>query len=126
MSNSIGGIGVISWFDLTVANAGEVRDFYEKVVGWSSSPVEMDGYSDFNMHSADGETVAGVCHARGENAKIPAQWIMYINVADLDASIAACEQLGGQVVCPPRPTGSGRYAIVRDPAGACVALYQSS
>ncbi len=124
MSESTPSVGLISWFDLTVENAQEVRDFYEKVVGWSSSPVEMGGYNDFNMLTPDGETVAGVCHARGENATMPPQWMMYVNVADLDASIAACEESGGAVICAPRRVGGGRCAVIKDPAGACLALYE--
>jgi hypothetical protein len=125
MSDSTKGVGVISWFDLTVENADEARDFYEKVVGWTSSQVEMGGYSDFNMETPEQETVAGICHARGENADLPAHWMIYINVADLDASVAACERLGGQVISPSRQVGGGRCAIIRDPAGACAALYQA-
>lgn len=44
-------VGSISWTDLTVANAREVKNFYGEVVGWKSAPVEMGGYSDFNMNT---------------------------------------------------------------------------
>lgn len=93
MSDSTKGVGVISWFDLTVENADEVRDFYEKVVGWTSSQVEMGGYSDFNMETPEQKTVAGICHARGENADLPAQWMIYINVADLDARLLVSDSV---------------------------------
>ncbi len=43
---TIGGIG---WRDLTCENAEGLRDFYEDVVGWQSSPVSMGDYNDFNM-----------------------------------------------------------------------------
>ena len=40
-------IGSLSWFDLTVPNAEEVRDFYGKVIGWQHEPVSMaDGKYD--------------------------------------------------------------------------------
>ena len=41
---------------------------------------------------------AGVCWKRGANADIPTQWLMYIHVADLDASILACGRSGGAVL----------------------------
>ena len=82
-------IGAITWTDLTVKDAKKVRDFYVKVVGWTVTPVDMDGYSDYCMNDPrSGKTVAGVCHARGGNAKLPPQWLIYINVADLDRSAA--------------------------------------
>ncbi len=44
----------------------------------------MGGDSDFCMNQpADGKTVAGICHARGENASLP-------------------PRRGGKVICPRR------------------------
>jgi hypothetical protein len=119
-------IGSINWMDLTVKPAEKVRDFYAAVTGWTFSPVDMGGYSDFCMNQpADRKTVAGICHARGENANLPPQWLIYITVADLRASLAACRRRGGKVVCPPRKMGGGQLAVIRDPAGAVAALYQT-
>ena len=117
--------GSIAWTDLTVANAAEVRDFYRAVVGWTVTDVDMGGYSDFCMNRpGDGTTVAGVCHARAENADLPAVWLIYVTVPDLAASVAACVQRGGTVVKGPFDLGEGRAAVIRDPAGAVLALYQ--
>lgn len=120
MSNT----GRIAWVDLTVENADEVRDFYQQVVGWTPQPVQMEGYADYSMANAGGETVAGVCHARGPNATLPAQWMIYITVDDLDASLEACQRLGGRVVVPTRGEAGSRFAIIADPAGAVCALYE--
>ena len=69
MSDENVNVGKVAWRDLTVRDAVEIRDFYKGVVGWESSAVEMDDYSDFNMISpSDGEAAAGICHARGTNA----------------------------------------------------------
>lgn len=81
-------VGAIVWHDLTVRDAGPVRDFYAAVVGWRHDPVEMGGYSDFNMLPPEGDVpTAGICHARGVNAKLPPQWVVYVQVVDLDASL---------------------------------------
>ncbi|MEM7048603.1 MAG: VOC family protein [Acidobacteriota bacterium] len=117
-------IGKIGWIDLTIDNTEEVRDFYQAVVGWEPSDVDMGEYCDFNMN-ASGEPVAGVCHARGGNTGLPAAWLIYINVADLDASLAACRARGGEIVAGPKDMGEhGRYCVVKDPAGAPFALFQ--
>lgn len=117
--------GTIVWRDLTVADAEAVRDFYAAVVGWHTEPVDMGGYVDFSMVApASGETVAGVCHARGSNADLPPQWLMYVTVADLDAALAACAEHGGETAATPRPLAGGRFAVVRDPAGAVLAVYE--
>ena len=120
-------LGTICWTDLTVDDAQGVRDFYERVVGWTSTAQDMGGYSDFNMiASSAGEAVAGVCHARGSNADLPPQWLIYIMVEDVDRSAEACRQNGGVVIVGPRSMGGGRFCFIRDPAGAVCALYQAA
>jgi uncharacterized protein len=118
-------VGTVNWFDLTVPDAVALRDFYRAVVGWSASEVAMGGYDDFCMHPVDSSApVAGICHARGANTDLPAQWLIYITVADLDASLVRCVESGGEVLAGQRGLGSqGRFAVIRDPAGAVAALY---
>ena len=118
-------VGAVMWRDLTVGNAAQVRDFYAAVAGWTAAAVDMGGYEDYSMMvPATGETVAGICHARGSNAKVPPQWLIYITVADVDASARRCVELGGAVLDGPRAMGGGRFAVIRDPAGAVAALYR--
>lgn len=126
MSEESPAYGTIGWVDLTVANAPAIRDFYAEVVGWTPSPVAMEGYDDFNMvSSATGEPAAGVCHARGENAAIPPQWLIYIVVPDVAASVAKAIEKGGQLIAgDPQVGKEGGYCVVRDPGGAAFALYQ--
>lgn len=117
--------GTIAWHDLTVDDATEARDFYEAVVGWRPEPVDLDGYEDFNMRlPSRQQAVAGVCHARGSNADLPPQWLLYVVVASLDESLERCRELGGEVLAGPRGLGGSRYAVIRDPAGAACALYE--
>lgn len=118
--------GIIAWTDLTVKDAEGVRDFYQKVVGWKSAPVEMGGYNDFMMNVPEsGNTVAGICHARDVNAGLPAQWLIYITVEDVDKSAAQCQELGGKVLVGPKEMGGhGRYCVIQDPAGAVAALFE--
>jgi predicted enzyme related to lactoylglutathione lyase len=121
-------IGTIGWFDLTVPDAKTVRAFYQAVVGWTSSDVAVGDYQDFCMHPPEERSapVAGICHARGENAGLPAQWLLYITVADLAASLTNCVENGGEVLSGPKTAaGSGQFAVIRDPAGAVAALYQT-
>ena len=118
-------VGTIGWLDLTVKDSRRLRDFYAAVVGWKPTEVDMGGYADYCMNRpADGQTVAGVCHARGANADLPPQWLIYINVASLKTSLARCRKLGGKVICPARKLMGGRMAVIRDPAGAVAALYE--
>ena len=116
--------GSITWVDLTVENAEEISKFYQEVVGWQPAPVDMGGYDDFNMLPANRETpAAGICFVRGSNEGLPAQWLIYILNADVDAAAERCRNLGGKVINGPRPMGEGRFCVIEDPAGAVAALY---
>lgn len=108
-----------------MAHADRVRDFYSKVVGWKPQAVDMGGYSDYAMVApATKQMVAGVCWKRGVNAGLPSQWLVYLTVKALKKSIAACLKLGGKVIAGPRDLSGGRFAVVRDPAGAVCALFE--
>ncbi len=88
----------IVWTDLTVEDAPAVRDFYGAVVGWTFSACDMDGYEDFTMVSPEsGESVAGVCHARGPNTNLPPQWLVYVQVEDVEKSARKATELGGRI-----------------------------
>ena len=118
-------VGSIAWRDLTVRNADRVRDFYASVVGWNVVPIEMGGYSDYCMVPPAGDAPeAGVCHKRGPNADLPSQWLMYVVVADLDDALRSCRRLGGKLVAGPRAQGTSRFAVIKDPAGAVIGLYE--
>jgi uncharacterized protein len=71
--------------------------------------------------SVGGRDVAGVYELEG----VAARWTSYVAVADADAAAARTVELGGVVVDAPFDTGDdGRRAVVADPVGAHVALWQ--
>ena len=118
--------GEIGWVDLTVDNATEVRDFYRAVVGWEYRDVQMEGgYADYAMTNLEGRDVTGICHAKGINEGLPAQWLVYFTVLDLDFAIDETVANGGSVLRGPTDMESGRFAVIRDPAGAVCALFQA-
>jgi uncharacterized protein len=118
--------GEIGWIDLTVPDAAAVVEFYREVTGWSTSPVDMGGFSDYCMIPAGKDApVAGICHARGGNADFPPVWLVYITVADVDESVRRCLDRGGKLRLPVKTmTGHGRYCVIEDPAGAIAALFE--
>jgi uncharacterized protein len=117
--------GSIAWVDLTIPDAPALRTFYQHVVGWEPSEVPMGEYQDFAMNLPGTQIpAAGICHARGSNAAIPPQWLVYITVENLDVSMTQCKMRGGTVLVDPRGSGRGRYCVIKDPAGAVCALYE--
>ena len=116
-------LGEVVWKDLTVPDATAVRDFYAGVVGWTSKDHDMGEYADYEMYPAGSDDcVAGICHARGTNANVPPQWMLYVSVADVASSAAQCEALGGKVLDGPRAMGKQQFCVIQDPAGAVLGL----
>ncbi|MEO0388277.1 MAG: VOC family protein [Pseudomonadota bacterium] len=117
----------LGWLDLTTPDAVTVRDFYEAVCGWRAQPHDMGDYEDFGMQAETGDTVAGICHARGPNANLPPVWLPYFLVPSLEQSLASVRASGGRVVEErPHPDGDGRgLAVISDPAGAHCVLWQN-
>jgi len=121
-------VGKIGWLDVTVPDAPKLRDFYKRVVGWGSTGVEMGGYEDYMMSPPNGaDAVAGICNSRGPNVGLPAVWLPYFTVADVEASARQVEVLGGRLRTPIRSMGSmGRYVVIEDVCGAVAALFQAA
>lgn len=119
-------VGKIGWVDISVEDAPGLRDFYKQVVGWRSEDVSMGDYADYSMAMpGSGDVVTGICHARGSNAELKGGWLIYITVADVQASAAACTANGGKVIVEPRGLAGGQFCVIEDPSGATAALYQS-
>lgn len=57
---------------------------------------------------------------------VPASWLVHITVADLAASRAKVEQLGGRVLMPEIAIAYGTFAVCADPLGAAFAIFQGA
>ena len=119
-------IGTMVWCDLTVENADVVRDFYAQVTGWQFTRHDMGEYEDYCMNPpGDDAPVAGICHAKGSNANIPPQWLIYVTVESVETSVKQCVDLGGKVVEGPRKIGDKPFCVIQDPAGAVLAIIEA-
>ncbi len=123
-----------SWLDLTVPNAVRAKEFYCAVLGTTTSAIAMKDhkgeYEDFCLYpcaksgaDADAGPGAGVCHARGANADVPAVWIPYFTIPNLNHAMDAATQRGGKVIYGPKTCGgSMQIVLIRDPDGATFGL----
>lgn len=60
-------------------------------------------------------------------AHVPAHWLTYFWVDDVDASVQKAASLGGAALMPPMDIPNvGRFAVVRDPQGAVFAVFKGS
>ena len=57
-------------------------------------------------------------------AEVPSHWGIYVNVANVDASLEKAKTLGGKVIAEAMDIPqTGRFGVVADPTGATVCLF---
>jgi predicted enzyme related to lactoylglutathione lyase len=115
--------GTPSWVDLGSPDVDASIAFYGGLFGWTASdpgPPEAGGYRFFMQ---DGKMVAGVGPLMNEGQ--PPAWLNYVTVTDADASASVARDAGATVwVGPMDVLDVGRMAIISDPTGAALGLWQ--
>jgi uncharacterized protein len=104
------------WFDLRTQDAGAARDFYTQLLGWDAQ--EAGGMA---MFAGDGGPWAAIAPPP-DGAE--AAWVPYVQVDDIDEATKRAVGLGATVLQEAAEGPAGRYATIRDAAGAPVALWQ--
>ncbi len=112
--------GSFIWYELLTKDAARAKAFYDSVCGWNIDAEAPPGGMDYRMiNAADGQA-GGVMQLNAEMIAGGAQatWLGYLGVDDVDASVAAVVEAGGQVHLPAFDIpGVGRLAMVTDPQG---------
>ncbi|MEM7273257.1 MAG: VOC family protein [Actinomycetota bacterium] len=117
--------GTPSWIDLSTTDPDAAREFYGAIFGWSYEVNPTDQGGEYIMARRDGRAAAGMMAQPAEMAGMPSMWSSYVTVADVDATVAKVEGAGGSVFMPPMQVmDSGRMAVVGDPTGAAISLWQ--
>jgi uncharacterized protein len=115
--------GAPCWVDLFTSDMDRARSFYEQVLGWTSEAAgpEYGGYVNF---SKDGVGVAGAMTNDGSTGQ-PDGWNIYLAAEDAAATVDAAEAAGGSVIVPAMDVMAlGRMAVVTDPGGAAIGIWQ--
>jgi uncharacterized protein len=113
--------GDFIWYELMTPDAEGAKAFYDALVGWniSAGAAEYGGYR--MIGTADGKSAGGILPLTDEMRQHGARptWLGYINVANVDESIASIEAAGGKALMPATDIPNvGRIAMVADPQGA--------
>lgn len=117
-------LGAPVWFDLMSTDPARAADFYGALFGWEveAPREEFGGYQNFTL---GGHRVAGLSPFM-DGAGAPSDvWSIYLRTADAEATAAAAQAAGAQVIVPPMAVGDeGTMLVVADPAGAAIGFWQ--
>jgi uncharacterized protein len=111
--------GGVSYLRIPARDVPQSADFYRAVFGWrlrgtAEAPSFSDGTGHVIGHWRTDLPVAG------EAGVLP-----YIYVTDLDATLRAAADRGTELVTAPYQEGDLWIAVIRDPAGNFIGIWQA-
>ena len=122
-------VGSFVWYELHTRDSNRARGFYSQLFGWKTSEMEMMpgfNYGMFAHKSNAANPFAGIMQIAPEQSDSQPRWDIYVSVKDVDATAQQCETLGGEVIIPPHDIPVGRWAMLKDPTGATIAIYKTN
>jgi predicted enzyme related to lactoylglutathione lyase len=115
-------VGCLTMNELPTADLDAAARFYGDLFGWTTEVVDT---------GPGGPPIRSVMNRGSLNATLSAlppgavsAWRPYFTVESLAAAVAQVGELGGGVVLPPLPIGDGSIAVVLDPQGAELGLFE--
>jgi predicted enzyme related to lactoylglutathione lyase len=117
--------GVFVWDEVLTTDVEAAKRFYVEVVGWETRDMDMGPGGVYTLFSAGGADRAG-CMSMPPGAEgVPPNWMTYIGTGDADAAAARAKDLGATIMREPWDVETvGRIAILADPTGAVIGLFQ--
>ena len=118
--------GRFVWHDLMTTDAPRAQAFYTALFGWTTQVMPMGEFGDYTMVTAGEHGVGGIVPLDAAHG-VPSHWIAYASTADVDATCARIEALGGKTCVPPADIpGVGRFAVSEDPQGAVFSPFRGN
>jgi predicted enzyme related to lactoylglutathione lyase len=122
--------GTFCWNELNTHDLPAARDFYTKLFGWATDEYSQNGM-DCTLYRIGPDRIGGMVKypPRPDDGSLPEAipvWLSYVRVENVEATIAKVLELKGKVLIPPTDIPMvGRMAVLQDPQGACLGLFQA-
>ena len=112
------------WTDLATSDPEAAREFYGKVFGWKVEVNPDPQYGGYALAKVGDKDVAGIGPKQMDEA--PTAWTVYIGTHDAEDTVKKAQAAGGNVIVPTMAVGDqGTMAIIQDPSGAMIGVWQS-
>lgn len=115
--------GALGWNEVNTRDPEAAKAFYTSVFGWETEELDMGELGAYTNWRMGDKEVGGMIDITGRVPdEVPAHWLAYFVVEDVDVAAGKVGELGGGVSFGPIDVPAGRFAVVRDPAGAVFAV----
>ena len=117
--------GTFCWADLGTPDAAAATRFYTALFGWTSEDRPMGPDASYTMLKLGDRAVAALYRQDAGHPGTAAHWLSYVSVASAGDAARTARELGGTVLMEPFDVlDVGRMALVQDPTGAVLALWE--
>ncbi len=119
--------GEFCWGELATTDHEAAFRFYSELFGWKKlGDFDMGPRGKYLIYGV-GEVRLGGMFTKGKEMPMPAAWLYYTQVADLDAAVARAKARGAKLLNGPMEVpGGARIAQFTDPQGAFFALHEEA
>ena len=117
--------GTFCWADLGTPDDAAATRFYTALFGWRSEDRPMGPDASYTMLKLGDRAVAALYRQDAGHPGAAAHWLSYVSVASAGDAARTARELGGTVLMEPFDVlDVGRMALVQDPTGAVLALWE--
>jgi uncharacterized protein len=120
-------VGSFCWFELATTDRVAAQRFYASVFGWETVEMPMGPEMIYTILKLRGNDVGGAYALMKDQveAHVPPHWMLYVRVESADHSASKAVRLGAQQIVPPSDIpNTGRFAVIQDPTGAHISMFQ--
>ena len=119
--------GSFCWIELGTTDQNAAKSFYGALFGWAVQDSPMGPDAVYTMFQLEGRNAAAAYTVSAEERAqgVPPHWMIYVTTASADESANRAAQAGGKVLAPAFDVFEfGRMAVIQDPTGAVIAVWQ--
>jgi uncharacterized protein len=122
MTTTATAVGKFVWHEQVSSDPGQAKDFYTELFGWDTE-LFKPGEMDYAMINSGGQNHGGF--GKAQEGAPPPHWLGHVQVEDVDKTVEKAKSAGGKLAAGPFDMGEvGKFAIIGDPQGAFVSVYQ--
>jgi uncharacterized protein len=119
--------GMFCWADVQTNDVQAAKRFYSELLGWQTEDMPIPEGGVYVMAKLKGKYVAALSPMDPVSQKnnVPPHWTSYVAVKSAEEAVKKAQTIGGKVMVPAMDVmDSGRMAMIQDPTGAIVAVWE--
>src|ERR1700690_2723444 len=111
--------------ELSTDDTGKAKAFYKKILKWRFKDMPMGPGMTYTMLDVGKGTGGGI--QKTQMPGMPSQWLAYVEVDSVKATMAKAKKAGAKVLVDFQPIpGMGAFGVFVDPTGAPLGVWEMS